>query len=204
MHKQIAMITIAAAMTVAGGAAHAQLGNGGAKYDGIEQGEVSAAGYVSQYVGIAQQTFAAQSGLLSVLGLQAEGDAAAAAGQALQPTASRAALEEALKQQADAAGLLAQRVAHAQPLGADSRGRFGQDVATLAQAVADNAAIAKTMAANRKKLGAATGAGAIQAVYLSKALHEHVKSLQQALKAAAGYAAANGIVLPPEVAAAAG
>lgn len=204
MHKHIAIIAVAAAMTLAGGTARAQLGNGGAKFDGVEQGEIGAAGYVNQYVGIAQQTFAAQSGLLSVLGLKAEADAAAAAGRDLQPAATRAALEDALKQQADAANLLAQRCAAGQPLAPDSRGRFGQDITALAQAVADSAAIAKSMSGNRKKLGAASGAGATQAVYLSKALQDHVKGLQQALKAAASYAAANGIVLPPEVAAAAG
>ncbi|MBY0237688.1 MAG: hypothetical protein K2X55_00070 [Burkholderiaceae bacterium] len=203
MYKQIATIAVTAALTLAGGA-QAQLGNGGAKYDGIEQGEIGAAGYDNQYVGIAQQAFAAQSGLLSMLGLNPEAAAVAAAGRDLQPTATRAALEEALKQQADAAELLTRRFASAQPVAADSRIRFGQDVAALAQAVSDSAAIAKSMAGNRKKLGAASGAGAVQAVYLSKALGDHVKQLQQSLKAAAGYAAANGIVLPPAVAAAAG
>lgn len=204
MHKHIATIAVAAALTLAGGAAQAQLGNGGSKYDGVEQGEIGAAGYVNQYVGIAQQAFSAQSGLFSVLGLKPEAEAVAAAGRDLQPTVTRSALEEALKQQADAANLLARRFASAQPLAADSRLRLGQEVAALAQAVSDSAAIAKSMSGNRKKLGAATGAGATQAVYLSKALNDHVKLLQQSLKAAAGYAAANGVSLPPEVAAAAG
>ena len=210
MHKHIAIIATALALTLAGGA-HGQLGNGGAKFDGVEQGEAGLGielpfeQGLNQYVDIARQAFSAQAGLLAALGLKAEADAADAAGHGLQPAATRAALEDALRQQADAAGLVAQRcTAGAAPLAAYSRSRFGQDVAALAHAVADSAALAKSMAGNRKKLGAATGAGATQAVYLSKALPDHVKQLQLALKAAAAYAAANGVVLPPEVAGAAG
>ena len=204
MHKHIAIITAATvALAVAGHAAFAQQGVYGTRFD-IEHGDINAAGYVDQYVGLARQTFSAESGLLSALGLNGQADAAASAARELQPAVSRAGLERALQQQSEAAGLLARHLAGAPPLAADCRSRFGADVAALAQAVAGSAVMARELAGNRKKLGLMAGDGATQALYLSKALHEHVKQLQQALKAAADFASANGIALPPEVAAAAG
>lgn len=209
MQKQLAAIatlaTIAAGLA-AMGAAQAQLpvGNAGAQYQALTDTLVDPAAAADQYVDAAQQTMAAESGLLAAAGLQPEAEAVGAAGRGLQQLATRAELEEALKRQADAAQLLIRRLGGAQPLAADARTRFGQDVFALAQGIATSAEISKSLSANRRKIDMLKGPVVIRAAYLSKALPEHVRGLQQALKAAASYAAANGIVLPPEVAAAAG
>lgn len=206
MHKHLATILTAAALALPAAAiAQAQLGNNSNnKYENAEEGGNSAAAYLNLYAGLTQETSAAQAKLLAVLGMTAEAGKAAVIGRDLAPSSPRTMLEEVLKSQADTAQLLAQGFASAKPLAAESRERLGADVAALAQAVAGNAALAKDLSANRRKLGTFNGVGATQAVYLAKVLPDQVKALRQVLKDIAGYATANGIMLPPEVAAAAG
>ncbi|GAB2842050.1 hypothetical protein GCM10027277_06430 [Pseudoduganella ginsengisoli] len=206
MHKHLASILAVAALALPAAAySQAQLSNNSNnKYENAEEGGNSAAAYLKQYAGVAQETSIAQAKLLAVLGMTEQAGTVAVVGRELAPSSPRTALEDVLKSQAETAQLLTRGFASAKPLAAESRDRLSADVAAFALTVAGNAALAKDMAANRRKLAAFEGLGVTQAVYLAKVLPEHVKALRQALKDAASYAAANGITLPPEVAAAAG
>jgi len=192
MRKQIA-VALAALAALSFGNAQAQLGNGGGTYAGVERGEISAGQFVEHYVGVAKRTLAAESGLLSAFGLTMDAQSATDASHQLDAPVTRGVLEDVLQRQADAARALEQKLGAGQPLQGEDRVRFQQEVFALAQSLNANDALSKDLAINRKKLSAARGADATQAVYLSKALPDHVKTLQQTLQAAQTYASAQKI-----------
>jgi len=195
MRKQIAIALAALSF----GSAHAQLGNGGGTYAGIERGEISAGQFVEHYVGAAKQVLSAESGLLTAFGLTTDAQNATAASHQLDAPVTRGILEDVLQRQADAAKALQQKLAASQPLQGDERAHFQQEVQALAQALNASDALSKDLSANRKKLSAARGADATQAVYLSKALPDHVRILQQTLEAALAYARAQKIPVSQDI-----
>jgi hypothetical protein len=148
---------------------------------------------VEQYVDVAKRMLSAESGLLSAFGLTMDAQSAVAASHQLDAPVTRSVLEDVLQRQADAAKALQQKLAGSQALQGEERARFQQEVQALGQSLTATDALAKDLGASRKKLSAARGADATQALYLSKALPEHVKSIQQALEAALAYARAQKI-----------
>jgi len=192
MRKHIAVI-LAGLTLASAGSAYAQLGNGGGTYADVEHGEISAGQFIEHFVSNAKQVLAAESGLLSTFELETDAATARSASQQLDAPLTRSVLEDVLQRQADAAKALQSRLGAGQPLQGDARARFPQEVRDLARSLTASSALAADLNANRKKLSAARGAEATQAVYLSKALPDHVRNIHQAVEAAVAYGRAQNI-----------
>jgi hypothetical protein len=189
---------VGAAIALGAVTANAQLGNGGAKFDGIEQIQGNGANVVEQYIDIAQSAISAQVSLLNAAKLQADADKLAGAGKSLTPEASRAMLEAAASQQSESSQVLAQKLASTKGLiDTAASQQFSTGVLDLARAVTKYAEMSRTVVGMRKRL-AEIGAKAAPALYVSRSLPASVKDLSAELKAAVSYAQANNIPLAQE------
>lgn len=185
-----------AVLALACGVASAQLGNGGGTYAGVDKANPSAPDILGNYIDNAKTLLNASQLLLNAVGLPDEAGKAGAEAQGLSADTTRAKVETSLKVQADSGQALAQQLATKPALNDAARQQFSNGVAELSRGYLAQAAMARDLSDIRKTLKGAN-APAIAVLYLAKALPGAVKQLGQTLQAAAAYAKANNLTLPP-------
>lgn len=194
-----------AALLLACGMAPAQLpiGNGGTLFAGIDKANPNAPEILSGYIDHARTTLHGEQALLGAIGLTDLAARAGAQAQGLGADATRSTIETALQVQSDSGQALVEALAGQPPLSDAARQQFANGVAALSRGYLGTAGMARELVDIRKTLKAAN-APAISVLYLSKALPGTVRELGQTLRAAAAYARANNITLPPATTAALG
>lgn len=185
------------ALMLASGAALAQLGNGGGKYEGVDKVNLKPAQMVEKFVDMAQGVLGADNSLLSSVGLAEQAGKAGAEAKALTPDASRGQLESALKLQTDSGLALEQKLAAKADLNDAGKQQFSAGIGELSRGVIQYAGFSRDLNDIKKNLRPIGGANSA-VIYLAKVLPTSVKELGQTLKAAVAYAKANNIAVPAE------
>lgn len=152
---------------------------------------------VPDFIATTQPVLAAQAGILTALGMPAEAAKVAAAGAGLTPGATRGAIDEVVEQQANAAEAIAGKLDAKPQLDDAGKKLLADGLRDLAVGYTNYANMSGKLEPLRKRWrggGVTTGA-----LFVAKSLPFAVKKLASSLKATAGYAKANNIVLAPEV-----
>lgn len=193
--KQLAV----SALLLACGAASAQLGNGGGKYEGVDKGRINPQQVVDHFVETTQSLLGADNRLLAAVGLPDLAAKASAEANALASNMTRAQFESALNAQAEVGQALQQKLAAKAALDDGAKLQFSSAVGQYADGLIVYAGLSRDLIQARKTMSN-TGGAASSATYLAKALPGAVKDMGATLKAAVDYAKANNITLPPSAA----